>query len=150
MKLHDFLVKHAMFPFPFPDEAGSAGSTDISAIEVGLLEKEWKALHAVRDDTLVQELCHTLQGILGVKTLPAAARNHLLTVFSPKLEVDAFTKMRYADWSKNPNEAHVSFPNDFFTAEQFELALTLGAESVVVRQGILPRCMQMFGGLWWI
>jgi len=54
--LHDFLVEHATFPSPQPNEGLSAGlgTTDISAIEVPLLEREWKANHAVRDNTLVQ------------------------------------------------------------------------------------------------
>jgi hypothetical protein len=42
-KLHDFLLEHAKFPFPHPDEGRSAGTTDISGIEVELLEGEWKA-----------------------------------------------------------------------------------------------------------
>jgi hypothetical protein len=145
---HDFLVKHAMFPFPEPDEARSIGSTDISEIEVGLLETEWKAKHAVRDDTLIQKLCDTLQDILGDTVLPADANNHLLAAFSPKLQVDEYNSTFDDDWLANPNEAHVSFPKDFSAAEQFELVLTLGTESVIVRQGILPRRSQVFGCVW--
>ena len=46
--LHDFLVEHAKFPFPQLKEGPSSASiTDISLIEVPLLEREWKANHAV-------------------------------------------------------------------------------------------------------
>ena len=51
--LHDFLVEHAKFPFPLLDEPKSLGTTDISTLDVNLLETEWKAKVAVRDNTLV-------------------------------------------------------------------------------------------------
>ena len=51
---------------PQPNEGHlSADTTDISLIEVPLVEREWKANHAVRDNTLVQKLCNTLETILG-------------------------------------------------------------------------------------
>jgi hypothetical protein len=87
-KLHDFLLQHAKFPLPHPDEDRSVGTTDISEIEVGLLEREWKANHAVRDDTLVQKLCHTLKNILGESLLAADAESYLLASFWPKIQVD--------------------------------------------------------------
>ena len=70
-----------MFPFPKLNEAGShLDSTDISEIEVGiLLETEWKAKNAVRDDTLVQKLCDILQG--RGHSFTSGYRN-LLTTFS--------------------------------------------------------------------
>jgi hypothetical protein len=37
--LHDFLVEHAKFPFPHPNEHGSVSTTDISELEVGRLER---------------------------------------------------------------------------------------------------------------
>jgi hypothetical protein len=64
-KLHDFLVEHAKFPFPHLGELQSGDTTDISELEVTLLESEWKAKQAVPDDALVQKLCHTLKDILG-------------------------------------------------------------------------------------
>jgi hypothetical protein len=36
-----------------------------SDMEVGLLAREWKAQYDVRDETLVQKLCETLENILG-------------------------------------------------------------------------------------
>jgi hypothetical protein len=143
---HDFLVKHAMFPFPEPDDTKSVVSTDISELEVGLLGKGWKAGHAVRDDTLVQKLCDVLQDILGDTALPPGAENHLLSFFSPKLGV-TFAGEVEDEWLMNPNEAHVSFPKYFFTAEQFELALTLRTESDAARQGFRRR-QPVLGCVW--
>ena len=57
-KVHGFLLEHANFPFPHRDEEISVGITDMS-IEVRLLESEWKANHAMRDDTVVQKLRDT-------------------------------------------------------------------------------------------
>jgi len=47
----------------------TADTTDVSDFEVGLLEREWKAKHAVRDDALVRKLCDSLQNILGYTAL---------------------------------------------------------------------------------
>ena len=43
MKLHDFLVEPAMFPFPHPNEDQTTDTTDVSQFEVGMLDVEWKA-----------------------------------------------------------------------------------------------------------
>ena len=107
MKLHDFLVAHAKFPFPHPIEDRTVGTTDVSQFEVGLLEKEWKALHAVRDDALVQKLCKTLKDILGDTPLVDGAEKRLLARFSPLLEVDEDGDQDVG-WNKNPSEARVS------------------------------------------
>lgn len=106
-KLYDFLVDHAKFPFPRPDELQAAGTTDISEFEIALLKTEWKANHAVRDEGLVQKLCHTLENILGNTVLTVHAQDKLLASFDPELQVDEFG--RDLDWAQNPNEAHVSF-----------------------------------------
>jgi hypothetical protein len=87
-KFHDFLVEHAKFPFPLPDELRTADTADVSDFEVGLLEREWKAKYAVRDDALVQKLCHSLKNVLGETALSADAEEALLAVFSPRLESD--------------------------------------------------------------
>jgi hypothetical protein len=107
-KLHDFLVEHAKFPFPHLGELQSGDTTDISELEVALLESEWKAKQAVPDNALVQKLCHTLEKILGDTPLAVDAENYLLADFSPKLQVD---ERGHTDamWSTNPSEAHVSF-----------------------------------------
>ena len=47
-----------------------------------MLEIEWKAGHAVRDDILVQKLCWSLEDILGnipLAALAAGAEYYLLT-----------------------------------------------------------------------
>jgi hypothetical protein len=49
-KLHNFLVEHAKFPFPLLNEHISLSTTDISTLDVDLLEIEWKAKLAVRDE----------------------------------------------------------------------------------------------------
>jgi len=79
----------------------------MSEFEVGLLEGEWKANHAVRDDTLVTKLCRSFQDILGDTLLPAEVENYLLVNFSPILQFDE-RGHEDRDWLTNPNEAHVS------------------------------------------
>ena len=59
-KLHDLLVEHAKFPFPPLFEHLSLSTTDVSTFDVDLLETEWKAKLAVRDDAFVQNLCDTV------------------------------------------------------------------------------------------
>ena len=97
-----------MFPFPLPNEDRTAGTTDldISQFEVGLLEREWKAGHAVRDDTLVQKLCQTFKDILGDTPLAAGAENYLLVSFSPLLQVDERGRENKI-WDMDPSEAQV-------------------------------------------
>ncbi|KIL55381.1 hypothetical protein M378DRAFT_634291 [Amanita muscaria Koide BX008] len=103
--LHDLLVEHATFPSPQPNEGLSAGTTDISQLEVPLLEREWKANHAVRDNTLVQKLCNTLENILGDTLLAADAENQLLSRFSPRIQFGALGREE-SDWRANPSECH--------------------------------------------
>jgi hypothetical protein len=103
----DFLAEHAKFPFPQPNEGPSAGTTDISLIEFPLLEREWKANHAVRDNTLVQKLCNTLGNILGDTLLAVDAENQLLSRFSPRIQLTARGR-EDLDWRRNPSESHVS------------------------------------------
>jgi hypothetical protein len=88
--LHDFLVESAKFPFPTPDEDKSAGSTDISYFEVSLLEREWKAGHAIRDDDLVQKLCDAFKTALGDTSLSANVEQKLLDSFEPRIQCDFF------------------------------------------------------------
>ena len=106
MKLHDFLVESAMFPFPQPTEDRTADTTDVSQFEVGMLEREWKAGHAVPDDTLVQKLCDALEGILGDTPLKADDENFLLRSFSPRLQFDH--GLEDEEWDMNPSEVQVS------------------------------------------
>jgi hypothetical protein len=105
---HEFLVEHAKFPFPLPDKLEPPSPTNISSFEIGILEREWKATHALRDDSLLQNLCDSLQDILGDTVLEADARDYLLGCFSPRLQ-SLFPDQVDQDWLSNPNEAHVSF-----------------------------------------
>jgi hypothetical protein len=131
MKLYDFLVEHAMFPFPHPNEDRTAGITDVSQFEVAMLEREWKAGHAVRDDTLVQKLCQVLEDILGAIPLAAGAENYFLASFSPQLQVDERGREN-EEWDMNPSEAQVSI----LTNSRSSFGLTL-AQSVIDRQGVI-------------
>jgi hypothetical protein len=118
-KLHDFLVERAKFPFPPLNEHLSSSTSDISALDVGLLEIEWKAKLAVRDDNLVQKLCKTLQDILGDAPLAEDAENYLLATFSPRIQSDERGR-EDEDWSTNPSEAQVSVSGcSSFETEQF-------------------------------
>src|SRR5258708_18050303 len=105
--LHDFLVEHATFPFPQLNEGLSASTTDISLLEVALLKKEWKANRAVRDNTLVQKLCNTLENILGDTLLEGDVENELLSGFSPRIQLGPRGR-EVSDWRVNPSESHVS------------------------------------------
>ncbi|KAH9964387.1 hypothetical protein BGW80DRAFT_1438550 [Lactifluus volemus] len=107
-KLHDFLVEHAKFPFPALNDHLSSSTTDISTFEADFLEKknpEWKAKLAVRDDTLVQKLCDTLEGILGDAPLVESGKDYLLESFSPRIQFDRRGR-EDEDWSTNSSEAH--------------------------------------------
>ena len=108
--LHDFLLEHAKFPFP-RDGDRSEATTDISAIEVGLLARDWKGNHAVRDDTLVQKLCQTFSNILGETLLAADAESDLLAGFSPKIQFHPGGENICWPWAVNPGKASVSFPS---------------------------------------
>ena len=104
--LHDFLVEHAISNHQ-PDEDQSVETTDISLIEVGLLEKEWKANHAVRDNTLIHKLCSTLKNILGDTLFEPDDENQLLSRFSPRIQLGA-RGQEDLNWRRNPREIWVS------------------------------------------
>jgi hypothetical protein len=112
---HDFLVEHAKFPFP-PCSLGSvASSTDISELDVGLLDNEWKAHHGVRDNDLAEKLCEYLKATLGEMPLTEELTKALLPLFLPALSVRRRGRM-VTTWLDNPNEAQVSvvvFPREF-------------------------------------
>ena len=143
--LHDFLVEHAKSPFPPLDEPKSLGTTDISTLDVNLLETEWKAKVAVRDNTLVQKLCHTLGNIVGDTPLAARAENYLLASFSPIIQFDELGG-EDRNWSTNSSEAHVSvYGCSSFETGQFRADLR--ADSEVARKGILHRRKKMSLGI---
>jgi hypothetical protein len=131
-KLYDFLVEHAKFPFPHPEHR-SASTTDISQLEVGLLEREWKAKHAVRDDTLVQKLCDALEDVLV--DAPLEAEDYLLASFSPKVQFDE-RGGEDRDWSTNSSEAQVIVSkNSGCSFEASDYELTLGQSRSLLDKG---------------
>ena len=99
--LHDFLVEHAKFPFPecLIDDA-SASSTGLSEIDVGLLDDQWKARHAVRDDDLANKLCVSLRTTLGHAPVTEHSRSYMSRWLLPEI-MDQ-------DWKINQNQVNVS------------------------------------------
>ncbi|KAF8722633.1 hypothetical protein AX14_009736 [Amanita brunnescens Koide BX004] len=79
---------------------GTATATAVSDVDIGLVEDNWKACLAIRDNTLVNKLSDTLAGILGQTPLCAG---ELEDRFSPGLELND------ADWQQdNGSEAKVT------------------------------------------
>ena len=76
-------------------------TTDVSQFEVGMLEIEWKAGHAVRDDNLVQKLCKAFEDILGDIRLAVGAESYLLAQVDERGRENKERDM-------NPSEAQVS------------------------------------------
>jgi hypothetical protein len=110
---HDFLVEHAKFPFPDCPTGASASSTGLSEVDVGLLDYQWKARHAVRDNDLADKLCEALRTTLGEMTVTVDSRSSMLQWFLPTLLGGRMVDRR---WTKNPSEAHVSvilLPHEF-------------------------------------
>ena len=105
--LYEYLVEHAMFPFPVPTVTGDATSTDISDIDVGFLERQWKASYAVPDNDLAPKLCAALRNILAETPLTEDSENSLRPLFLPTLLVDV-DGMPLETWLDNFSEAQVS------------------------------------------
>ena len=142
MKLNDFLVGRGtyMFPFPHPNEDRTAGTTDVSQFEVALLEREWLAGHAVRDDALVQKLCQALDDILGDTSLAAGVEDYLLASFSHQLQVDELGT-EDEEWDTNPSEAQVSIE----TNSRSSLGLTLAQSRSLLDMGFLQAMRKCLG-----
>lgn len=122
--LHDFLVEHAKFPFPVPNELRSAGATDISQFEVSMLDREWKANHAVRDDDIFQNLCNTLRDVLGDTPFTGDFQTYLPPSFSPILQFNQFREVNPI-WLTNEGESEVGAS----TNSSFLLVWLLGCSS---------------------
>ena len=112
---HNFLVEHALFPFPEPKQTRFIASTDLFALKIARLNLNWKAKYAVKDNMLVHKHCKALQDILGDHELSAASKDYLFGSFSPPLGVELDSGMIQLDWEVNANEAQVSSPKDFIT-----------------------------------
>ncbi|KAH9066452.1 hypothetical protein EDB87DRAFT_1554143, partial [Lactarius vividus] len=98
----DLLVEYAKFPFPYLDTGGHHSSADISDIIAGQIAPEWKARRAVRDETLLQALCKTLENILGDKPFPPEYRDLLLAMLGRQLQFPGNQDME----ARNGTEAH--------------------------------------------
>jgi hypothetical protein len=82
----DFLAENAMFPFPNTIQSASASSADISEVDVGLLDRDWKVAYAMPDETLLQKLCQTLNDALGDDLVPETSEGPLRLLFGRHLE----------------------------------------------------------------
>ena len=136
-------MEHAKFPFPLPGELGSADTTDISDLEVVLLDRKWKANYAVRDDALVQKFCDSLKSILGETVLASDSENALLASFSPRLQSDVYGED--PEWSGNPSQVQVGFKR-FQIFMQF--GLTMGQGRSLLERGAYRaarECLSIYG-----
>ncbi len=110
LTFHDFLVEHAIFPFPETVIGGTVTSTDISLVDVGIIHNDWKATYAVRDNDLSRKLCDAFKSILGETPLTERSKHSLQRWFLPaSLEDDDEDDDGIDErWLENPSEAHVS------------------------------------------
>jgi hypothetical protein len=143
MKFNDFLVEHAKFPLPSTDERRTVSTADISEAEAGLIDRAWKAMHAVRDNNLFHKLCDALGNILGDTELAEDGRNYLLMNFLPRIQRDDHG-YEDAAWDENPNESQVSI------CESSSSPLTIPAESQIVGERCLYLYIQVPVGIPWI
>jgi hypothetical protein len=80
-------LENARFPDPPTETQGSAVTTGMSPLDISLVHDNWKAQRAIRDPTLVNNLCDTLAKILGQTPLPDdPALLRLRMSFSPELD----------------------------------------------------------------
>lgn len=95
-------LQNAHFPAPPTVIKETANSTDVSDVDIGLVEDAWKARFAIWDNTLVDNLSGTLAQILGQTPLGAG---ELDAHFSPHLESED------ADW-RRPNDSEAKVCHD--------------------------------------
>ncbi|KIM76170.1 hypothetical protein PILCRDRAFT_98772 [Piloderma croceum F 1598] len=131
--LHDFLEQRAKFPFPAIGDIRSAGTTNISHFH--LLEGQWKAQHAVQDETLVEKLCLTLKNILAETPLTVDTENYLLGSFSPHIELNQLGG-RDPDWLMNLKDAVGGSKVDYVELVDNELKVLCEAKSPSVMKKV--------------
>ncbi|KAK2465459.1 hypothetical protein APHAL10511_002531 [Amanita phalloides] len=78
-----------------------------SLLQVALLEKEWKANRAVRESTLVQKLCSSLENILEYTLMAANDENHVQARFSPRIQLGASGR-EDLDWMEDNSTERTS------------------------------------------
>lgn len=97
-------LQNARFPAPPTPITTAHNTTDVSDVDIGFLDHlpgSWKALRAMRDNILVENLGDALAAILGETPLTQPAG--LDIYFSPHLDSDD-------DWeNENDSEAWVSY-----------------------------------------
>src|SRR5260370_20436625 len=79
---HKFLVEHAKFPCPLILTGNTTtSSTDVKdSAEVERVQDDWKARHAVRNNSLVRKLCDALESILGQTPLVGGLKNLISSI----------------------------------------------------------------------
>ncbi len=145
LALHQLLVEHAMFPFPQTMISGPVSSTDISELEAGLINDDWKATHAVQDNGLCRKLCDALRTILGETRLTRRSKGSLLRYFLPTLGVDEDTREPQEKWVENPDESHVRV---FLVLYAIQVDL-LGQSKRLLDLGVYmatEKCLWIYGG----
>jgi hypothetical protein len=75
-------LENAYFPAPPVVTTARASTTDVSFYDISLVDDDWKANRAIRDNNLIQNLCDVLPQILGDTPLVAG---ELDECFSPRL-----------------------------------------------------------------
>jgi hypothetical protein len=75
-------LENAYFPAPPVVMTARASTTDVSFYDISLVDDDWKANRAIRDNNLIQNLCDVLPQILGDTPLVAG---ELDECFSPRL-----------------------------------------------------------------
>ena len=109
-KWQEFLAEDAKFPFPKMVEDGNPDTSDISPLEFGLVAPEWRAQYAVRDETLVPNLCQTLEDIVGDAHLQDENKDWLLQHFGDRLQFHINGGKKYTKWRwsrANDGKPHV-------------------------------------------
>ena len=145
LTLHDFLVEHAKFPSPETSTDDTTAFTDISEVDIGLLNNKWKALHAVRDNDLANKLCNALRTTFSETLLTGPSTHTLLRHFLPTLLVGEGGLVCQL-WSKNPCETHLSVK---LAPCEFALSLqVLGQSKWFLPTGVfnpMERCLWDYG-----
>jgi hypothetical protein len=75
-------LENACFPAPPVVTTARASTTDVSLVDISLVDDAWKAKRAICDYALLQNLCDVLAQILGDTPLVAG---ELDECFSPRL-----------------------------------------------------------------
>lgn len=126
-----FSVERVKFSFPEPSTGDTAASTDISDVEVGLLDDQWRAIHPVRDDA--KKFCGTLRTTLGNMPLAGDSKRFVLQRFQKYVRSDEAGPTDRL-WLKNPSEVGAQV-SALLVPHEFELT-PMGKSKVLLYLGI--------------